>query len=93
MVLSMIAVLTPPSSRVLTMLGLREHWVWLVPVIPALFIGGCLVHDWRRHHLVHPVFAIGGLLIVALWPLRLMAGRSEWYQPIGEWIARVGAGM
>ena len=93
MVLAMIAVLTPPSSRVLTLLGMREHWTYLVPVVPALFIAWCLIHDWRRHRIVHPVFAIGGLAIVALWPLRLLAGRSEWYQPIGEWIACVGAGM
>jgi len=93
MVLAMIAVLTPPSSRVLTLLGLREHWVYLVPIIPALFIGWCVIHDLRHHGKVHPVFAIGGLAIVALWPFRLMAGRSEWYQPIGEWIARVGAGI
>jgi len=93
MVLAMIAALTPAASRVLTLLGLREYWTYLVPVIPALFITWCLVADWRRHHVVHPVFAIGGLAIVASWPLRLVAGRSEWYQPIGEWIARSGAGM
>ncbi|HEX6396944.1 MAG TPA: hypothetical protein VFZ95_05935 [Steroidobacteraceae bacterium] len=93
MVLAMIAVLTPPSSRVLTMLGLREYWVYLVPVIPALFIAWCAIHDWRRHGRVHPVYALGGLVIVALWPFRLMVGRSEWYQPIGEWIASVGASL
>jgi len=93
MVLAMISVLTPPASRVLTMLGLREYWSYLVPVAPALFVAWCLIHDWRRHRTVHPVYAIGGVLIVASWPLRLVAGRSEWYQPIGEWIARVGAGV
>lgn len=93
MVLAMIAVLTPPSSRVLTLLGLREHWTYLVPVIPTLFVAWCLIADWRRHRIVHPVFAIGGFAIISLWPLRLMAGRSEWYQPVGEWIARLGAGM
>jgi hypothetical protein len=93
MVLAMIAVLTPPSSRVLTLLGLREFWVYLVPVIPALFVGWCALHDLRRHGRVHPVFATGGIVIVALWPFRLMAGRSEWYQPIGEWIARLGIGL
>ena len=90
MVLAMIAVLTPPSSRVLTMLGLREYWVYLVPIIPALFIAWCLASDWRRYRRVHPVFVVGGAVIVGLWPLRLMMGRSEWYQPIGEWIARMG---
>jgi hypothetical protein len=93
MVLAMIAVLTPPSSRVLTMLGLREYWVYLVPVVPALFIAWCAIHDWRHLGRVHRVYAFGGLVIVALWPFRLMVGRSEWYQPVGEWIARVGASL
>jgi len=93
MVLATIAVLTPPSSRILSMLGLREFWSYLVPVAPALFIAWCLLHDWRRYRLVHPVYAVGGLVIVVLWPLRLMAGRSDWYQPIGAAIARFGAGV
>lgn len=93
MLLAMIAVLTPPSSRILTMLGLREYWSLLTPVLPTLFIAWCLVYDWRKHGKVHPVFAIGGAAIAIAWPLRLVIGRSEWYQPVGEWIARVGAGM
>jgi hypothetical protein len=93
MVLAMIAVLTPPASRLLSMLGLREYWSFLVPVIPAAFIAWCLIYDWRRHRIVHPVFAIGGLAIVASWPARLMIGGSDWYQPVGEWIAKLGAGM
>lgn len=93
MVLAMISVLTPASSRVLTLLGLREYFVYLVPIVPALFIAWCLLADWRRYRRVHPVIAAGGLLIIVAWPLRLVAGRSEWYQPIGEWVARLGAGL
>ena len=93
MVLATIAVLTPAASRLVTQLGLREHWTYLVPVVPALFVACCLAYDWRKQHMVHPVYAIGGAAIIASWPLRLMIGRSEWYRPIGEWIARLGAGM
>jgi len=93
MVLSMIAVISPAASRIVTQLGLREHWTYLVPIIPALFVAWCLAYDWRRQHTVHPVYAIGGAALIAAWPLRLMVGRSEWYQPIGEWIAKVGAGL
>ena len=93
MVLSMIAVLTPAASRIVTQLGLRDHWTYLVPVIPALFVALCLAYDWRKQRMVHPVYAIGGAALIAAWPLRLMIGRSEWYQPVGEWIARVGAGL
>jgi hypothetical protein len=93
MVVAMISVLGPPTSRILTMLGLRELSPWLVPLGTALFITWCLVHDWRNHRIVHPVYVIGGVVMLAAWPLRHMIGRSEWYQPIGDWIARVGAGM
>ena len=93
MVLATIAVLTPAASRIVTQLGLREHWTYLVPVVPALFVAVCLAYDWRKQRMVHPVYAIGGAAIIASWPLRLVIGRSEWYQPVGEWIARVGAGI
>jgi len=89
----MIAVLGPPTSRLLTLIGLREYSPYLIPLAGAAFITWCLIHDWRRHRIVHPVYAIGGVIIVASWPLRLMIGRSEWYQPIGDWIARLGAGL
>jgi hypothetical protein len=93
MVLAMIGALTPAASRVATLLGLREFSPFLVPLFPMLFLAWCLVYDWRHHRRVHPVFAIGSLVIVASWPLRLMMGRSEWYQPIGEWFARLGGGI
>jgi hypothetical protein len=90
MVLSMIAVLTPAASRIVMQLGLREHWTYLVPIIPALFVLLCLAYDWRKERMVHPVYAIGGAALIAAWPLRLMIGRSDWYHPVGEWIAKMG---
>jgi hypothetical protein len=32
-------------------------------------------------------------VIVVSIPLKVMLGRSEWWQPVGEWIAKVGAGL
>jgi hypothetical protein len=32
-------------------------------------------------------------VLIASWPLRLLIGRSDWYQPVGEWVARIGAGL
>ena len=93
MVLAMIGVLTPAASRIITQSGLREHWTYLVPIFPAIFVAWCLAYDWRKHGIVHPVFALGGAALIVSWPLRLVIGRSEWYQPVGEWIARVGAGL
>ena len=63
----------------------------LIGAMAAVFVIACLVHDWRAFRIVHPVFVIGGAVIVASWPLRYMGARAEWYQPIGEAIARLGA--
>jgi hypothetical protein len=93
MVLAMIAVVSAAASRIVTQLGLREHWTYLVPIFPALFVGACLAYDWSKQRIVHPVYAVGGAALIASWPLRLMIGHSEWYQPVGEWIARIGAGL
>jgi hypothetical protein len=93
MVLAMIGVLSPAASRIVTQLGLREHWTYLVPVIPALFVACCLAYDWRKRRIVHPVYAIGGAAIIASWPLRIVIGRSDWYQPVGEWSAKIGVGL
>jgi hypothetical protein len=93
MVLAMIGVLTPAASRIVMQLGLREHWTYLVPIVPAVFVVCCLAYDWHKQRLVHPVYAIGGAALIASWPLRIVIGRSEWYQPVGEWIARIGAAL
>ena len=93
MILAMIGVLTPAASRIVTQAGLREHWTYLVPIFPALFVAFCLAYDWRKSRIVHPVYAIGGAALIASWPLRIVIGRSDWYQPVGEWIARIGAGL
>ena len=47
---------------------------------------------WRRYRVIHLAYVIGGAVIVASWPWRNMAARQEWYQPIGEAVARLGAG-
>jgi hypothetical protein len=92
MVLAMIAILSPATARLMTALELFQYRDFFVPAAAAAFVIVCLVHDWRRYRVVHPVYVIGGAVIVASWPWRYMAARQEWYQPIGEAIARLGAG-
>jgi hypothetical protein len=93
MILGFIASLSPASARVLRILDLQEHRDALIPLCAALFVAACLVHDWRRHRVVHPVYVIGGLVIIASWPLRMMIGHSAWYFPIGEQVARLARSM
>jgi hypothetical protein len=93
MVLAMIAILSPATARLMTAVGLFEYRNVFVPAMAAAFTIACLAHDWRVSRIVHPAFVIGGAVIVASWPLRYIAARAEWYQPIGEAIARLGAAV
>jgi hypothetical protein len=89
MILGFIASISPASGRILRFLDLQQYRDALIPLCAALFITACLVHDWRKYRVVHPVYAIGGLVIMASWPLRVTIGRSDWYFPIGEEVARI----
>jgi hypothetical protein len=93
MLLSLVPILTPGMNRLLTLVGLNDMRPILTPLIAAAFVVWCLIHDWRKYRVVHPVYAVGGLLVVLSWPAKTLAGRSEWYQPIANWAAEVGASM
>jgi hypothetical protein len=93
MVLAFIASISPASARVARLFGIVEYRDAFIPLCATLFIAACLVYDWRKHRVVHPVYAIGGFVIVASWPLRNMIGHSDWYFPIGEGVARIAHRM
>jgi len=93
MILAMIASISPATARLLRLLDVQAYRDVLIPLCAGLFIVACMAYDWRKHRVVHPVYLIGGLVIIASWPLRLMVGRSDWYFPIGEGVARIARGM
>jgi len=89
MVLGFIASISPATARVLRLLDVQDYRDVLIPLCAALFVAACLVHDWRKHRVVHPAYLVGCLVIVVSWPLRNMVGHSDWYFPIGEGVARI----
>ena len=88
MILAMITAMSPAGSRLLRLLHLSDYGNWLLPLFTVVFIGFCIANDWRREDRVHPVYALGGVLMLVSGRLSLMVGRSEWYQPIGDEVAR-----
>ena len=90
MLLAVIGVLGPPTARLIGLLALSKYFLLIQMSVIAVFVTCCLVYDWRKNRVVHPVFAIGGVVLVLLWPLRYVIARSETWQPIGQWFAEVG---
>lgn len=90
MVLAVISAASPAVARLTALLGWREHFLLVQMSVIAAFVTVCLVHDWRRNRIVHPVYAVGGVVLVSMWPARYAIARSETWQPIAEWIAGLG---
>ena len=86
MVLAMIAVLTPATARLIAFAGLREHALFVQIAVLTVFVAWCWLADWRSSGRVHPVYVVGGLAIVASWPLRLWVAKTTWWTAIGQWI-------
>lgn len=86
MLLGMIAVLGPAIARVVVLIGQRRHVTYFQIGVTAAFIAWCLIADWRKHRVVHPVFAIGGLGLLLSWALRLWLTGSDVWAPIGKWL-------
>ena len=91
MMLAMIAILGPAVARLVKLIGGAGSHPMLVQVsVIAVFVAVCMIHDWRRHRVVHPVFAVGGAVLMLLWPFRFAVAPSAWWEPIGTWIAEMG---
>ena len=86
----MIGVLGPPTARLVALLAVCKDFLVIQMSVVAVFVACCLAYDWRKNRVVHSVFAIGGVVLVLLWPLRYAVARSEMWQPIGQWFAEVG---
>lgn len=93
MVLAFIATISPAVARILRFLDLQPHRNVLIPAVAGMFVAVCMLYDWRRHRRVHASYVIGGLVVVASWPLRLVVGRSEWWFPVGEGVARMARAL
>jgi hypothetical protein len=93
MILAFIATISPATARLARLFDIVEYRDAFIPLCATLFVGACIAYDWRKHRVVHPVYAIGGFVIAASWPLRNMVGHSDWYFPIGEGVARIAHRM
>jgi len=89
MVLAMISVLGPAVGRLIDLAGAGAYFPQIQMAVPALFVTWCLIYDWRKHHIVHPVFAYGGALIVISWPLRIALASTAAWTVVYDAIARL----
>lgn len=92
MVLAMIAVLGPPTARLIRATGLGHDFLAIQTAVTAAFVIGALIADWARHRSLHAVYAIGGTLLVLSWPARMWFARTPAWEAVGQWMAALGTG-
>jgi hypothetical protein len=86
MLLAMIAVLGPAVARLIRLVDLRESFLLIQTSVVFGFVAWALLYDWFKNRIVHPVFAIGGSLLVLSWPLRAWVARTEGWQSVAQWL-------
>jgi hypothetical protein len=87
MVLAMISLLGPATARILRIFDDGSHFLVWQTSVTAVFVLWCLVADWMKNRVVHPVYAVGGLLLVMSWPFRLWFAQTEAWSTVGHWLA------
>jgi hypothetical protein len=86
MVLAMISVLGPPAARLIRWAGLGENFLLIQTCVAAGFVTLGWISDWVRHKALHPVFLIGGGLLVLSWPARVWFARTPAWEAVGSWM-------
>ncbi|HYJ42743.1 MAG TPA: hypothetical protein VEW08_18280 [Steroidobacteraceae bacterium] len=87
MMLAMIAVLGPPVARLIFVTQTGKYFAAIQLAVSAAFVAWCLVSDWRKYRIVHPVYAIGGAILLISMPLRAMIARTPQWESVGRWFA------
>jgi len=86
MLLAMFAVLGPAVARLIRLVGMGESFLLIQTSVVLGFVAWALLYDWSRNRVVHPVFAIGGTLLVLSMPLRAWLARTEGWNSIAQWL-------
>ena len=89
MVLAMVSVLGPPAARLIAASGNGKHFLAIQTSVVAVFVIWCLITDWVRHRTLHPVYTIGGTLLVVSWPIRVWFAQTSAWTSAGNWLAGI----
>ena len=92
MVMAMIAVLGPPTARLIRAAGLGQDFLVIQTSVAAFFVVCALVADWMRHRSIHAVYAVGGALLVISWPVRFWFARTPAWEAVGQWMIATASG-
>jgi hypothetical protein len=86
MVLATISIIGPALGRLSQMIFGPSSLAFTMSVT-AVLLGWGIVNDYRKYHLFHPVYFVGGSLLLISWPLRRGFAQTEAWLVIAKWMA------
>lgn len=87
MLLAMVTLLGPPIARLIALAGFQANFLAVQMSMTAVFVIACVIADWVRNRTLHPIYLIGGTLLVVSWPLRAWFARTPAWEAVGNWLA------
>jgi len=87
MMLAMIAVLGPPVARLIALTQTGDYFGPIQMAVAAALVACCLVSDWVKYRIVHPVYAIGGSILLISLPVRFLIAQTPQWERVGQWMA------
>lgn len=87
MTLAMIAVLGPAIARLIFVTNSGKYFAAIQFTVHAAFLCWCLIADWRKYRIVHPVYSIGGAILLISLPLRVLVAQTPQWESVGRWLA------
>ena len=86
MLLAMFAVLGPAVARLIRLFDFGESFLLIQTSVLLGFVTWALLYDWFKNRILHPVFVIGGCLLVASWPIRAWIARTDGWHTVAQWL-------
>lgn len=87
MTLAMISVLGPPAARLIAVTQNGEYFGAIQVGVAVAFLLWCLISDWRKYRIVHPVYSIGGAILIVSLPVRFLIAKTPAWESVGRWMA------
>jgi hypothetical protein len=76
--LGTICLMTPAISRIV------DHRAVLASFLTLIFVAVAMLHDWKSRRRVHPVYIVGGLVLLVAGPLRAAIANSAAWQAFAQ---------
>ncbi|MEO8018984.1 MAG: hypothetical protein ABI769_14310 [Pseudomonadota bacterium] len=89
MTLATISVLGPPAARLVFATHSDKYFGPVLFGVTAAFLAWCLVSDWRKYRIVHPVYSIGGAILLISLPVRFLIAQTPAWESVGQWLANL----